>query len=447
MLSAKDNRLLFFVIFSMFATAYVITKEPVEIYLGYTVLLLLLPVYLMRYGVPSRFWYFFLFFVFTGFFNVLVGNNETGQLMKILIGLLISYLFYYYVLQRFEFDVRVLFKAYMNGAVFVSIIGAIQVVSIVVGFRPGYDYTWTGLFNKWGLSGGEAGLRVNAIFSEPSTYAAIIAPAMFVALYNVVTTKTFMVKRWQSILILVVYFFTFSSVGYIGIFVAIILLMVNYGFGRFILFFLPLLLLAFYVLYNNVEDFRYRLDSTVYLFQTGQVDIGKQHGSAIVFYNNYVVATENFKTNFLFGTGLGSHPYAFDKYSITQNIETFGFANNSSDANSMLLRIISELGILGVIFSFVFLRRNFVRRDAKDPDNIYWILSSATLCIIVLYLLRQGHYFLNGFPFFVWIYFYTRQNANEYAREREEEELEEDEDGEETEEDADEEPVVPQRRF
>lgn len=429
MVAAKDRWLLFLVIFSMFATAWVLTKEPVEIYVGYLVILLLLPVYMIRFGLQTKFWYFFLFFVGTGFFNIALGNNTGDQFIKILAGLMISYLFYHYVMQRFEFDVQLLFKAYMMGAVLVSIIGLAQFISFIVGFRAGYDFTWTGIFNKWGATtGGNLGLRVNSIFGEPSTFAAVLAPAMFVAMNNLVTAGTYLIKRWQSILILVVYVLTFSSLGYIGLFVAILLLMINYGFARFILLFVPLLVIAFIVLYNNVEDFRYRWDSTLYLFETGEVDIRTEHGSAIVFYNNYVVAMENFQTNFLFGTGLGSHPVAFEKYSITKNIETFGFSNNSSDANSMLLRIISEIGSIGVIIAFVFIRRNFVRRDPNDPENTYWILSSAALCIIVLYLVRQGHYFLNGFPFFVWIYYYAKKRSETWVTESIDEVEEEDDD-------------------
>lgn len=414
MISGRDKWTLFLVILSMFATAWVLSKEPVEIYSGYVVILTLLPVYMIRFGIPLRFWYFLIFFLFTGMLNIVIGNNSMDQFLKILIGVLMSYLFYYYVLARFEFNVELLFRAYMLGAVIVSAIGLFQFVSYMVGFKLGYDFRWTGFFNKWNISsGGTMGLRVNSIFSEPSSYAAILAPAMFVALNNLVSFKNYLVKRWQSILILVVYVLTFSSLGFIGIFIALLLLMINYGLGRFLFLFAPLLAIAFFVMYNYVEDFRYRWDSTVYLFETGQVDIGAQHGSAIVFYNNFVVATENLKTNFLFGTGLGSHPFAFEQYSITSNIEIFGFALNSADANSMLLRIMSEIGLIGLIGAFIFIRRNFVRRDIVNTERTEWIISSAVLCVILLFMLRQGHYFLNGFPFFVWIYYYCRKWADQ----------------------------------
>lgn len=413
--------LLLAVMISIFATAWVWTKEPVEIYAGYAVILVLLPVYMFRFGIPGRFWAFFGFFLFTGVFNVLFGNNVMDQFVKIFLGVMMSYLFYYYVLQRFDYDVEALFSYYVKGIFIISIIGLIQFISYQVKFRPGYDFTWTGIFNKWGVpAGGNLGIRVNSIFNEPSTLATVAAPAMFVAVRNLVTSGTYILKRWQSALVLVVFLLTFSSVGFIGLFIALVLLMVNYGFARFLFLFFPLLIVSFIYLYNNVEDFRYRFDSTVYLFEHGEVDISSQHGSSIVFYNNFVVATENVGNNFLWGSGLGSHPVAFERYSITKNITTFGFSNNNADANSMLLRIISETGLIGVVFVFIFIRRFFVRRDVNDEENPYWIISASCLCVIMLYLLRQGHYFLNGFPFFVWLYYYTRKKADERELEMEE---------------------------
>jgi apolipoprotein N-acyltransferase len=248
------------------------------------------------------------------------------------------------------------------------------------------------------------------VFGEPSTYAAVMSPAMFIALHNLVMFKTYIYKRWQSVLVLGVYLFTFSSLGYLWVFIAIILLMVNFGVIRYFFIFLPILIGGFYYLYETVPDFRYRLDSTITLFSTGKIDIREEHGSSIVFYNNYSVAMQNFRTNFLFGTGLGSHPVAFEKYSLTKDIVTFGFANNSADANSMMLRVISEIGLVGIVMTFVFLSRGFVKRDRNSPEHEHWLISSATLCVMLLYLLRQGHYFLNGFPLFVWMYWYNKQN-------------------------------------
>ncbi len=425
-LMPRDRWLLIAVMFTVFSSAWVLTKEPAEIYAGYLIFLALFPVFISRYGVPGKFWLYAGFFLLTGVLNVVLGNNEMAQFLKIYLGVLASYLFYYYVFERFEFDVKLLFRYYLKAAYIVTLIGLIQFISFQLRFTPGYDFHWLGIFNKWAVvTGGNFGIRVNAVFGEPSQYAAIMAPAFFVALYNILRFQTFEYSRIRSILVILVYLLTFSSLGYIGIFISLLLLLINFGLLRYLIFVIPIAIGAFVYLYNNVEDFRYRWDSTFIIFRTGEIDIRSIHGSSIVFYNNYVIATENFKSNFLLGTGLGSHGVASNKYSLTKEIKTFGFANNLSDANSMFLRIISEQGLVGVIMVFAFIIRGFVRRQKFDPDNPYWIISSAALTVILLYLFRQGHYFINGFPFFAWLYYYARKNY-EYEL-AEEEELEEDE--------------------
>ena len=55
----------------------------------------------------------------------------------------------------------------------------------------------------------------------------------------------------------------------------------------------------FNFIYDNVPEFRQRYDSSIALIQGEKFIIGKTHGSSFILYNNYVVATENFKTNFL----------------------------------------------------------------------------------------------------------------------------------------------------
>ena len=108
----------------------------------------------------------------------------------------------------------------------------------------------------------------------------------------------------------------------------------------------------------------------------------------------------------MFGGGIGSHPVAFKKYSLASKFKVAGFNNNSADANSMLLRLFSETGLFGVTIFIYIIFKFYVRRD-PDRDTFHWLVSNAILVMILLNLFRQGHYFLNGFPFFVLIYIYN----------------------------------------
>ena len=123
---------------------------------------------------------------------------------------------------------------------------------------------------------------------------------------------------------------------------------------------------------------------------------------------------ENFKSNFMFGSGIGSHPVAFDKYSLAKGIKVYGFNLNGADANSMLLRLISETGLFGVILFLTIIIKCYVKRD-ENHDTYHWIVSNSILVMILLNLFRQGHYFLNGFPFFVILYYFNSISYKMYV--------------------------------
>ena len=189
-------------------------------------------------------------------------------------------------------------------------------------------------------------------------------------------------------------------------------LAINFGLVRYVILLIPAAFVLFNILYNNVSDFKSRFDGLIHLFSGEDFKLGETHGSAFILYNNYRVAIENFKTNFVFGTGIGSHPVAFEKFSIASHIKIWGFNLNSADANSMLLRLISETGLFGVCIFLFIVFRFFVRRQ-ENNESFDWLVSNAILVMILLNLFRQGHYFLNGFPFFVMLYvfnYYSYQN-------------------------------------
>ena len=207
-------------------------------------------------------------------------------------------------------------------------------------------------------------------------------------------------------MIVSVYILSFSSLGQTGILVAIILLFLSYGILKYILVVVPIILIAFNFIYDNVAEFRQRYDSSVNLIQGEKFILGKTHGSSFILYNNYVVATENFKTNFLFGTGIGSHAFAFNIHSLSKDIKQKGFDSNAADANSMFLRLMSETGLFGIIIFIYIIITGYVKRDPKRL-TYHWLISNAILLMILLNLFRQGHYFLYGFPFFLFLYYFN----------------------------------------
>ncbi len=418
MFEGRVNKIIVFLIYvSVFVNSYVFTKEPAEIYFGYAIFLILLPVFALKHPFPKSFLIIFPILLLSGILNIYLDNDTTPMFLKIFLGVFFSYLFYYYVLVQFEFNVEKLFQLYLKGCYFVAIIGLIQFVSYKIGFRYGYDYSW--LLNKWGVArGGNFGIRINSIFGEPTYFATCISASVFVSIYNLLVKRPYYLSKRKSVLIFFVYCLSFSGVAYTAILVALIVLLINFGFIRYMFFFIPLLLGAFIYLYNNVSDFRERYDSTIDIFTTGKFSIGRTHGSSIILYDNYQVAMRNISNNYLLGSGLGSHPVAFSKYSITKDIGVGGISQNNQDASSMLFRLISETGLFGTgLFLFIYFRYFIKRKSESSIPDYFWIISGGIFVMITVNLLRQGHYFLNGFPFFIWMYYYNHVNYKKYLNE------------------------------
>ena len=410
----------------MFLNSIVLFNAPFEFYFPYIFTVVLFPIFLLRFRFPTQLVVYLLGpLLITGVVGVMTGDNTTTLFVKNFLNITVSSIFFYYICCLYEFDVKYLWKLYLRGAVFVAVVACIQYISYNIGFEAGYDYRW--ILNKWTvISSNEGAARLNSIFSEPSYYGSGMAPAFFVALYSLVRRETKYLRPWQSIIIIITYFLTFSSVAILGMFLSAFLLLVNFGFVRYAVAVIPVMIISFYLIYTNVNDFRERMDGVIQIYTSGISNSTEVHGSTFVQYNNFHIARENFIRNPLFGTGLGSHKIAFQKYSLTnQYLAIYEF--NQADANSMGIRLMSETGLFGLLFMFIFIFKFFIRRNGDNSNEINWVISSSILVLILLQLFRQGNYTYNGFFLFMWLYYYNfsiGKKASETESQDEKEKLE-----------------------
>jgi hypothetical protein len=412
----EHNRKNFWIVLSVYISIFinsiVFFKEPFEFYLGYLIYIVLLPGFIFRFGFNKNLFFIFLILFVFGVINILSGYNTSSQFFKVFTGLFLSYFFYYYIIHEIDRDVEQLFKWYMIGAYIAAVIGLIQLFSYQIHFVPGYNFRW--ILNKWGLApGGFWGLRINSIFAEPTHLGATLAPAFFVSVYNLLRKEVTFISKPKCIVIVVVYLLSFSGLGQLGIFLTLFLLAISFGFVRYVVFAIPLSFALFGYLYNNVAEFHERYDGLVGLFSGQEYILGQTHGSSFILYNNYTVAIRNFIANPIFGGGIGSHLIAFEKYSLAKDVVVAGINSNGQDANSMFLRLLSETGLFGVGIFIILLIKCYVKRDANHL-TFHWLVSNGILIMILLNLFRQGHYFLNGFPFFVILYYYNAVSYKEY---------------------------------
>jgi hypothetical protein len=167
-------------------------------------------------------------------------------------------------------------------------------------------------------------------------------------------------------------------------------------------------------LYEYSEDFKYRIDTSKALWIDQDYSIENTNSSSFVLYNNYHVTASALSVSPLFGTGLGSYSEAFENYTITRDVLNYEFEFNTADGNSLLFRMLVETGLLGTgMFIFLVIRGFIPKRESESFMIHHRLIGQAIFIMIMLYLLRQGNYFLNAFPFFVLMYYYNWKQYKE----------------------------------
>lgn len=412
---------------------------PFEFYPGYIPMIILLFIFIFKYKFPIQTLYIILPLLITGLLNVYLDNNTVANLLKILVNIAINLIFYRYVMHYYGYDIKRIFSIYLKFAFVVALLGLVQWISYLIKFTPGYDWRTFFTLNKWMLSPGGIGLRINSTFSEPSYFGTTMAPAFFISFYELIMNRPKFLSKTKSLIIAIAYVLSFSSLAFFGVFLSVILIAANYGLIRYVLVAIPVVIGLYFIAYNQSKDFKARVDGTKALFIDNIIEnelagnmkhyarvykvsriLPKIHGSSFVLYNNYHVAFENFKQNPFFGSGLGSHEIAFKKYKLNYLLAGI-YEFNSADANSMFLRTLSEVGLMGVVFVFFFVYKFYVSKSLTiKEDDDYWIISNALLILILIQLLRQGNYTYGGFFLFAWMYYYNYVVYSETNSTREE---------------------------
>ena len=168
------------------------------------------------------------------------------------------------------------------------------------------------------------------------------------------------------------------------------------------------------------ENFKLRYDQTLEslkVFKTKEFERTVNSSSYALLSNAYI-AINNFLDHPL-GTGLGSYETRYDVYKkdliLPYNIEVNKSDElNKADANSLFLRMLSDLGVFGIflILSFFYLYYLLLKKKTSDFGIIYGLLA-----YFLLKLIRQGHYFPQEFYFFMFLFLFhikeLKQKAND----------------------------------
>jgi len=369
------------------------------------VLLLCMP-FLKGIYFNKTFLFLFGIIIVFSLYNVYIGEDTLGFLMKQVVGISLNAFIFYLLFKINNYDVKKLFKVYLNIAVFVGTIGLIQELSYSLGFKVGYDFSY--IIPSWSVSLSQTGfLRVNSIMPEPADFCYAMVPAFFVSITSFSRNNIKLIRRWKGLIIILSVFSSFSSVGYIGIIFSLALLFYNYGKIRHLIVGAILVFMLIFCLYSTVGDFKMRVDDSFNVI-TGKTCLETTNLSTFALFSNALIAYSSFKDNPVFGSGLGSHEISYYRYikKVIDVNKTSMLLINMKDANSLFLRLLSETGLFGLLVVFYFIFKFHLLRK-NDKNGYLWIISNAILAVFLIRLIRCGHYFINGFFFFFWLYYFT----------------------------------------
>lgn len=391
----------------------VLTRVPFDFYLAYLGFLMIIALaFIVKPGLrlPIKpIGVVALFLILQFFVTNSVGSvfpRVVQQVVLIGFTLLVMFLAF----QATGFDLNRIFKVYYNTVLIVSALIIFQQVAYQLNLSFIYDLSW--ILNNARIESTTFGMmRTGGLVIEPSHFIYVSFPAVYFALNRIIGNERNHVNSSLSKAIIMVagFMLTFSSIGIIGLFIYLVIRASRKSLPKFLLGMVVISLLAI-VAYSYIPFLRMRVDDT-FKFSMNVENIQKtDNWSTYALLSNAFVTYRSLEENPLFGAGIGNHVFNHGKY-LSEIVTMTGpmFSLNKEDANSMLLRLLSEVGILGFLVVVYFLFRFKIKRsDAIKTQNLFlFAVNDGVFIMLLLKLIRDGHYAVNGFLFFVLLYYYS----------------------------------------
>jgi len=339
-------------------------------------------------GYPFFILSFVLFFITR---NISISNNETIVFAIILfMGLIQSFIlnlpiiiffkqfipiaiFYFVIKSILTYrDPIYIFDKYVQYAMVAAYLGLLQFVLKLVGIK---------------FLTGHSQLFIDSVALEPSHYVVMMIPAMIYYFEKRNFNKNFFILTLTLVL-------TFKLTALLSF--ATYYFLRNIKNFKTMVFISPLILLISIYIINHNEEFGKRIDSAVIFMETNDMS-SIENMTTFSFISNLEVATENFIDTFGVGTGLGGHETTYGR--IFRGIDIYSddwVGMNMKSAHSLLIRIISELGLFGLIILFLLFYKSYSIRNFE-----YRVVAWASLSHFVAKFFKTGSYFDYGSIFFL----------------------------------------------
>lgn len=350
----------------------------------------------------------FLFLIVHGVFSIALMKNSPTLFLKQLLPIIFCFTCFSSIIDGC--DITEIFHKYWISAILMSCFGIVEVgLAFVHKIVPPFF-----IFSQ--LGSGIRFIWLASLCREPSFLGYYLAPAVAAILMKIICTDEVnkkelnYIKVIPSVLILFAMFMTFSTTAYIGIVTALVIgwLSKKFNFSKILIIFA--ILIGIFLIYNLIPEIRERINDVFMLFSnSGQTGNYVTNLSSYTYYSNFVVSLRGFISSFGIGNGLGSYPLIYKKFNIGGWYET-NLMLNASDGNSMLFRVLAELGVIGLVGIAFFLVKYF-----PSKNNKYYIYSCSLLTLFIMLLIRQGNYTHGGIILFVCLYYQCYKKGTRYA--------------------------------
>ncbi|MCZ2577218.1 hypothetical protein O1443_15185 [Bacteroides fragilis] len=303
---------------------------------------------------------------------------------------------YAVIFRYFRGDIPALFAKYLCIAHVVAYLGIIQ---FAVYYICGIDiFCW--VYGRVSVEVLPGILRVSSIIDEPSYLSTILTPAFSYYLF----TGLFPLNKRKLIVILAI-FLTFSTITFV---VVGILLFYKYVYlrNKYACYSIFIILLLLFLLGGNFKRLEQsgeetafsaivmKLQDTYEGFIAMDPDVFEtlNMSSYATMVNVWVALNA---PNRIMGTGLGTHEL---NYYREYKSDYIFYGLNAQDGYSLLNRLYSEFGVLGLILCLWVIYRNY---------NLNNIINISVFFLILTLLIRGGHYVRYGFIFWAFLYYYS----------------------------------------
>lgn len=391
------NRLEWFCIWGLFTNQFI--QTGLAIILGLLLLRKKIPLYFGK-----QYCIYFFVVVYSTFSILFLGYSMSKMVQQALvIGVHLVVYTQFIVYDRYR--LLQLFKKYIKACIIVSVIGIMQ---FIIFFITSIDVT-SFFIGRGAQEIMPHIIRINSILYEPGTLSTMLCPALiyffyFGDVYRICKSK------YPKYIVLFVSFLTFGMASSLVFAFLVIAKIVEFiGLKHSFKLIVAVSSIVFILIFSatlsgkievpksevGIEGIWKRIVESVLVFEVldDEESFETKNASTYSLFSNLYVASN--APNRILGTGLGTHKENYENVYVS-NHPSYGL--NNADGYSLLNRIFSEFGVVGVLMYLLFLMRRI---------NSNYVISFSLLFMLISLTIRGGHYFLYGTVFFFLFYHYS----------------------------------------